>query len=533
MKPSTSLKDKTAHGFLWGALNNGAMQVLNAVFGILLARRLSQEDYGLIGMLTIFTLIANSLQDSGFVTALTNKKNATHSDYNSVFWFNIGVSLCLYILFFFCAPLIAWFFDEPILTNLSRYYFFGFFIASFSIVPRAILFRQIKQKELAIMGLTALLISGIVGIAMAYNGMAYWGLATQTIVFNLMVSILSWVISGWIPTFPLSVWRKSPSGWAGPIREMFAFSSKMLITNIFIGVNNNIFSVVLGKLYTKHEVGTYNQANKWNTMGSSTITGMVQGVAQPTFVEVGDDLERLRRAFSKMLRFTCFVSFPVMFGLSLVAPEFIVVLIGEKWLSSAHLMQLLCIGGAFLPIATLYYNLIIARGKSDVYMWNIIAQGCAILGSILMVYASGIRNLDFSLFIFHFSLQNLDLMVLAYVAIVILWVGIWHRFLYQEIRYPFLSALKDILPFLLIAATTMLITYFVTLPLTEWRETPSAWAGPLTEWVKMPNAWADLLLLLITRILLAAAIYLGALWLFGAKILRECMSYLFKKNKEP
>ena len=458
------------------------MQVLNAVFGILLARQLSQADYGLIGMLTIFTLIANSLQDSGFVTALTNKKDATHKDFNSVFWFNIGVSFCLYVLFWGCAPLIAQFFNEPILTNLSRYYFFGFFIASFSIVPRAILFRQIKQKELAIMAIVSLLVSGVVGIVMAYNGMAYWGLATQTIVFNLMVSILSWILSGWKPS-----WRYSSQ----PTREMFAFSSKMLMTNIFIGVNNNIFSVVLGKIYTKHEVGTYNQANKWNTMGASTITGMVQGVAQPTFVQMGDDPERLRRAFSKMLRFTCFVSFPVMFGLALVAPEFITVLITDKWLPSAHLMQLLCIGGAFLPIATLYYNLIIARGKSDVYMWNVIAQGCAILGSILMVYAAG---------------GHITHMVLAYVAIVILWVGIWHRFLYQEIRYPFLSALRDILPFLLIAAATMTATYFAT------------------RWIGSP------LLLLVSRILLAALLYLALLWLFGAKILRECIGYLLKKK---
>ena len=147
----TDLKTKTAQGFFWGALNNGAMQVLNAVFGIVLARKLDQADYGLIGMLTIFTLIANSLQDSGFVTALTNKRNATHHDYNAVFWFNISVSLFLYLLFFCCAPLIADFFHEPILTPLSRYFFISFFIASFSIVPRAILFRQMKQRELAIM----------------------------------------------------------------------------------------------------------------------------------------------------------------------------------------------------------------------------------------------------------------------------------------------------------------------------------------------------------------------------------------------
>jgi O-antigen/teichoic acid export membrane protein len=271
-------------------------------------------------------------------------------------------------------------------------------------------------------------------------------------------------------------------------------------------VNNNIFPLVLGRIYTKDEVGTYTQANKWNIMGASTITGMVQGVAQPTFVEVGDDLERLRRAFSKMLRFTSFVSFPVMFCLALVAPEFIVTLLKEKWLPSAHLMQILCIGGAFLPIATLYFNLIISRGKSDVYMWNVIAQGCAILGAILMVYGFGFRNLEFSLFTFDFSLQTLTLMVLAYVAIVILWTGIWHRFLYQEIRYPFRSALKDMLPFLLFAAVTMFITWFAT-------------------------RWIDnLLILLIVRIILAASIYLGLLWFFGAKILKECIGYLLKRK---
>ena len=481
--PITNLKDKAAQGFLWGALNNGTMQVLNAVFGIVLARLLSQEDYGLIGMLAIFTLIANSLQDSGFVTALTNRRTATHRDYNSVFWFNICVSLCLYVILFFLAPLIADFFDEPILTDLSRYYFFGFFIASFSIVPRAILFRQIRQRELAIMGLASLLVSGAVGIAMAYNGMAYWGLATQTITFNLMVSVLSWALSRWRPSRQVSL---------QPIREMFGFSSKMLITNIFNQINNNIFSLILGKLYTKVEVGTYNQANKWNLMGAATITGMVQGVAQPTFVQVGDDRERLCRTFSKMLRFTCFISFPVMFGLSLVAPEFIVLLIKEKWLSSAHLMQYLCIGGAFLPIATLYFNLIISRGKSDVYMWNIIAQGCTIIVSILLVHTLGGSILQ---------------MVQTYISIIILWTAIWHIFLYREIRYPFLSALKDILPFLLIAATSMLIAYFST------------------RWID------ELLLLLLSRILLASLIYLAALWLFGAKILRECIGYLFHSTK--
>ena len=446
-----TLKDKTAKGLVWGGINNGATQVLNAIFGIVLARMLTPDDYGLIAMLLVFSTVATALQDSGFVIALTNKRDATHEDYNAVFWFNIVVSFLLYALLFLVAPLIAGFYSEPILTPLSRYFFLGFFIASFSIVPRAILFRQLRQRELAITGLTSLIISGAVGITMAYNGYAFWGIATQTLTFNLCISILSWYFSKWRPTLHSSLFTLNSSLFT-PLRPLLGFSSKMLLTYIFNNINNNIFSLLLGRLYNKTEAGIYSQAQKWNVMGSNTITGMVQGVAQPTFVQMGDDKERLCRAFSKMLRFTCFISFPAMLGLALIAKEFIIVTVTEKWLPSASLMQLLCVAGAFLPIATLYYNMIISRGKSNVYMWNVIIQGCVILASLLAVHYIG---------------GGVRVMVMTYVIIIITWTAVWHSFVNRLIGYGWLRAMNDMLPYFFIALGTMLFTHHLSLTITE------------------------------------------------------------------
>ena len=160
---------------------------------------------------------------------------------------------------------------------------------------------------------------------------------------------------------------------------MFGFSGKLLVTNVFNHINNNLFSVILGKFYTEKEVGYYNQANKWCGMGQLFISGMINGVAQPVLTKVSDDLERQKRVFRKMLRFTAFVSFPAMLGLGIVSEELITITITDKWYSSIPIMQILCISGAFTPIAYLYQQLIISKGKSRIYMWNTIALGIILL----------------------------------------------------------------------------------------------------------------------------------------------------------
>src|SRR5574344_1964666 len=361
-----NLKDKTAKGLLWGGLSNGIQQLLNLFFGIFLARILSADDYGMVGMLTIFVLVANALQESGFTSALANKKDISHTDYNAVFWFSILMGTSMYVILFFCAPLIADFYHKPELIPLARFMFLGFLISSTGIAHNAVLFRNLMVKQKAMAQIIALVVSGSIGVWMAMEGMAYWGLAVKNVIYITTVTVCYWIFSPWRPTLHLNL---------QPLKGMIAFSSKILITNIFTQVNNNIFSVLLGKFYTTSIVGYYTQANKWNYMGHSLISGMVNGVAQPVLLSVSDDRDRQLRVFRKMLRFTAFVAFPAMLGLSLIAPELIVITIKAKWLPSVTILQILCIGASFIPITNLYSNLIISKGKSNIYMWNTIALG--------------------------------------------------------------------------------------------------------------------------------------------------------------
>lgn len=492
-----NLKERTARGLMWGLANNGSMQVLNLVFGIVLGRLLCEADYGLAGEVAVFTAIATALQESGFIAGLINRKNATHEDFNAVFWFNVGCSACIYVVLFFCAPLLVWYFHEPQLLWLSRYAFLGFFFASFSIAPRAHFYRNLMMKEQTLIGIAALLLSGAVGITMAAMNCGAWSLVTQNILFILTVSVLSWWLSGFRPLSHFT-WQ--------PIREMFPFSCKILITNIFNTLNNSVFALLLGNFYTKNEVGRYQQADKWDKMGSGLVTGMVQSVAQPMFVQVGDDAERLRRAFRKMLRLTSLLCFPAMLGLALVSREFIVLTVGEKWLPSAELLQMLCVAGAFMPLAALHFNFLISRGKSSVYMWNIVCQGLLVL---LLLCAIHFMKWELSLHTAHFTLQfsGIRLMVLAYVVVYVLWMLVWYWFVWREIRLRLVDALRDACPFLLIAVGTMLLT------------------GWLTQNI------SSIVILLAVRIVVAGTLYVGVVWLTGAHILRECIDFIRHHGK--
>jgi O-antigen/teichoic acid export membrane protein len=477
---SEGLKQRTAKGLLWGAINNLTSQLLMALIGIILGRLLTPADYGMVGMLAIFSAIAGSLQESGFTAALTNLKEATHKEYNAVFWASTAISFLLYLVLYFSAPLIASYFHQPELISLSRLVFASLLLAGIGVAHAAYMFRNMMNREKAITGFFALVGSGIVGITLALNGYSYWSLAWQQFAYICIINIGRLYFVRWLPTLHIDF---------TPIREMIGFSSKILITNIINQVNNNILSFIFGRLFAAGAVGNYTQAAKWNTMGHSLISGTMQQVAQPVLSSINEEENRQLNVFRKMLRFTALLSMPAMLGLAFIA-DFIVVLLGEQWADSVTLLRLLCISGAFLPIHTLYQNLFISHGRSDTYMWCTIALVITQI-VVVMVFAS----------------WGIEVMIAAYVATLVLWTGVWQVLTYRLIKFRFLDLLKDVCPFLLATLASIAVAYYATL------------------------AISNTIGLILSRIVITSLLYVAIMKIAHVKIFQECIQFLFKHHE--
>ena len=503
----SSLKQKTANGLLWGAFSNGTVQVLQALFGLWLLNILSPEDYGKTAALVIFSNTASVLQESGFTAALANKHEPTHEEYNAVFWFNVIVGLVLYVILFFAAPFIADFYGDPILCPLGRFAFLSFVFSCFGTAQRAWLFGHLKVKQTSIMQMASITISSIAAVCFAYAGFAYWGLAAQSLVYVTAVTAFAWYFSPWRPTLHIDL---------RPAWQMFGFSSKLLINSLAFQFNNNAFGVLLNRFFPGGQIaGFYDNARKWDDRAIATISGMVQGVAQPVLVESSKlkvegsvtsgskDVQssnsqlstlnfQLIRTFRKLLRFTCFVSFPVLFGLALIAEDFIVCLTGEKWRESAQMLQMLCIYGAFTPVVTLYSNLVISRGRSTVNM-TVGLLNCALVWvGVILLHEFG---------------YTLRPMIIYYVALNISWLLVWQWWAKHLIGLRWRDALKDLLPFLLFSVAVMFTTAWFT--------------------AAIDNGWWRM----AARISLAAVLYVGLLWVARAQILRESIQYIFEQRK--
>jgi O-antigen/teichoic acid export membrane protein len=474
----TTLKEKVAKGIFWGGISNFVQQAIGAVFGIVIARLLSPGDYGLVGMLSIFTVLGNTICESGFTTALTNRKEIKQEDYSAVFWFSLTAGVVMYLILFFCAPFISRFYGQPELTNLSRLVFLNFMLNSAGTAHFALMFKKLMVKERAKIDITAISISGLVGLILALNGFSYWGLALQTLSFTTVSVILRWHYSQWKPTLNINT---------KPLREMFWFSFKLFLTNIFMQISSNIFSVLLGRFYDEKQVGYYSQGNKWMMLGSSVIGGMIASVAQPIFVESKEDRGRLLMIFRKMLRFGAFVSFPSILGLAFIGKEFILITLGEKWLGSVPYLQILCIWGAFAYLWAIYTYVLMSYGKSDVFLY----------GNICIC----VLQLIVATVMFPFGIFP---MVTAYTICYLIGIGFWHYFVNKLTGLRLWLVLKDILPYLGITLGCFMIAWIVTYPV------------------------RDIYLLLVSKVSIVVALYILIMRFSGSAIFKESMEFVQK-----
>ncbi|WP_294788867.1 lipopolysaccharide biosynthesis protein [Prevotella sp.] len=473
----STLKEKTAQGLLWGGLNSGIQQLVGLAFGIVLGRLLSPSDYGMMAMISIFSLVATALQDSGFRTALTNIEHPKHEDYNSVFWFNIIMASSLYVILFLAAPLIGEYYHTPRVVPLCRYAFLSIVIASFGTAQSAYLFKHLRAKQQAEAGALAVILSSLTGVGMAFAGMAYWSLATQGLVYVGINTLLQWHFSPWRPSIHGITFA--------PVRRMFRFSCKILATTIMTHVNNNVLNILLGHYFTPRDTGNYNQAYQWNTKCYSLVQSMVAQVAQPVLVSLNGEEGRQKDVFRKMMRFTAFITFPLLFGFGLVAKEFIVTAIGEKWLASAQLIQILCLSGATMPLSTLFSNMIISKGRSGTFFWCTFTLGLVQIATMIMIWPMGIRT-----------------MVIAYTLLNTSWLLVWLFFVRRLIGYGYWMFFCDVMPFALAAAGVMGVAYVATMPL------------------------SNMIALLITRFIIAVVLYYVVMKLARVKILAECERFV-------
>jgi len=479
---SSTLKQKTANGLFWGGFSNGVQQFIALVFGIFMLRLQTPNDYGLVGLLSIFTAIASTIINSGFSTALTNKQNANHEDYNAVFWFTFYVGLLLYIILFFAAPLIAKFYHKPALINLSRFLFISFFFGGLGTVSYTVMFKRMMVKQQAIIDTTSLLTAVSIGIILAIKGYAYWALAIQTTINISLASILRFWIAPWKPTFKFRL---------TPIRSMLSFSSIIFITNIFFQINNNFLSNIIGKLFNTEQVGLFSQGQGWANKGNQLIGGMINSIAQPVLVQVNNDKTRQIEVVRKMIRFGAFISFPMMLGLAFVGREFITIAANkEKWLPCVPYLQLFCIWSAFAFLLNLFTNVVYAQGKSDIYMKITILTGLLQLIAVLCLYPLGIFW-----------------MVVAYIGISFAMLLLWQRYVYQLIGLRFRDILKDILPYLGITLACFFIAWVLTMTL------------------HIRNIYG----LFVLKIAISAILYTFVMKISRSVIFRESMEYLMGK----
>ena len=373
-----SLRKQAVRGVGWSFADSMLGQGITFIVGLVLARLLSPDAYGLIGIITIFITVFNSIVDSGFSNALIRKNDATDKDYNTMFLVNMGISVVLFGLMFLCAPFIAQFFARPELTALCRVMGIVVVINALSIVQNTVLTKRLDFKTKTKASFISSIISGVVGIVMAYSGYGVWALVGQQISRQLLNTICLWIFNRWFPNFTFSIVS---------FREMWKFGWKLLVSAMIDTTWKEIYQVVIGKCYSPATLGLYTRASQFSSICSSNLTTIIQRVSYPALSKMQDDRARLKNGYKRVIKITMLVTFTLMLGLGGCAKSLILVLIGEQWLPCVPMLQIVCFSMMFYPLHALNLNMLQVQGRSDLFLKLEIIKKCiAVIPLLLGVF---------------------------------------------------------------------------------------------------------------------------------------------------
>jgi teichuronic acid exporter len=385
-----NLKQKTLSALSWSFIESIAARSVQFIVGIILARLLFPEQFGLIGMLTIFMAVSQTFLDSGFGSALIQKQDATPTDINSIFYFNILVGFAAAGLLCLVAPWIAAFYNQPILTPLMRALSLTIVINSFGMIQGTILQKEIDFKSMTQVSLIASVLSGIIGISLAAKGFGVWSLVVQQVSGSLFGTIALWFFSPWRPALLFSF--KS-------LREMFGFGSRLLASSLLNQIFNNSYLLVIGKLFSAASLGYFTRAQTLQNLPAQTLSGMVARVTFPVFAKIQDDPARLKRGLKKALTILVLVNFPMMIGIAAVARPLVLIMLTEKWAPCIPYLQLLCVVGLLLPLQMMNLNVLQALGRSDFFLRLEIIKKILIVINIAVTWRWGISAMIYGMIV--------------------------------------------------------------------------------------------------------------------------------------
>lgn len=438
-----SLKNKTIKGVGWSAVDNFVQFGVTFVVSIVLARLLSPDDYGLIGIVTIFTAVCATIINGGFTNALIRKKEATEDDYNTVFIVNMGLSILLYVVIFLCSPFIAEFFRREELVALTRVASLGMIIGALALVQQTRLTKRIDFKTQTKITIIASLSSGAIGIGMALMDFGVWALVAQTLSFQSFRTVFLWYYNKWMPRLRFS---------SESFHELFGFGWKMMASGVLDTVWKELYQVVVGKFYSPAALGQYTRAKQFSQLFSSNLTSVVQRVTFPVLSNIQDDKTRMISGYRKIIKTTMFVTAISMFFLGAIAEPLLYCLIGPKWHEAATFLPLICISGSLYPLHAINLNMLQVQGRSDLFL------GLEIVKKII-----GLVPLAVCIFY--------GIMPMLYVNIVI---GVICYFLNSYfpgklLGYSSWMQIKDVAPSYGIALLVVLCIYFLKyLPVSFW-----------------------------------------------------------------